>query len=232
MAKVTAFTIVRNEDILIAHTMIHLASLADEVVVVVQPSSDATLMIAKDCADKLPVPCKVAHDRPEKFGWEYSLVHASDLCSHDWAFALNADECFVGASLGVFADIAQSHGVEAVAFPRWHAVAVDAERWFKVEQWCPRVRLFRRDKLRKIDVGIHHGLEHMFSGQISKVPAESGQGRIIEYKAPWHHYRAQLFYDSTGDMNERQKCESSMSPLDLKIGQAFWERMRAEPTNP
>jgi len=205
------------------HLMCHLASLGDEVIVVVQPSTDATLMIAKECATMLPVPCTVIEHNPDQLGWEFSMVEATKHCKYDWVFCLNADESYVGTPLGTVAKMAKAKKLPAVGFRRWHAIACNKDEWFKQERWLPRVRLFLKDHLGGEVQKIHDGLEQRFSGKALNLPKEVG--RIVEFKAPWQHFRNQLFYESRGVLNEAKKCRDKMSALDRKIGRDLWERM-------
>jgi glycosyltransferase involved in cell wall biosynthesis len=224
--KISAYTVVRNEDILMGHLMCHMASIADEVVVLVQPSTDPTLLIARDCAQLLGVPCKVIEHAPEQLGWEFSMVEATKHCKHDWVFCLNADESYVGPPLSKFAKEAKAQKKHAVAFQRWHAVTCNKGEWFKVERWAYRLRLFRKDHLGGEVQKIHDGLENRF--EKDRIEITSDRARILEYKAPWQHYRNQLFYASRGVLNEEMRCRDIMPKIDLQIGKLLWERMEPD----
>jgi glycosyltransferase involved in cell wall biosynthesis len=229
---ISAFTIVRNEEMLIAKHLAHLASIADEVVCVVQPSTDATLLFAQTVAPMLFKPVRIVQHAPEHLGWEFSLKRATEECKHDWCFALTADETYAGAELDKVAKFGKDKDQNAVAIYRYHAVACNAKEWFKIEQWKPEVRLFHKAALLnfKGDLKLHVGLNVVYNQKAVIAPLPGS--RIVEFKPNWHHYKGQLFCKDAGVLNELTQCEEKMPARDLRIGQAFWERMRAEPTNP
>lgn len=227
--KVSAFTIIRQEEDLVTHIMAHLASLGDEVVVIVQPSTDATLMFVNMMADKLFKPCRVIEHTPESPGWEFSLRKALQECKYDWCFGLTADETYVGAPLRLLAKHAKSKNLRAAAIRRLHAVACNPTDFFKFEHPEKRaeVRLVHKQVALNGDgfvYALHRGLNHQFNGKAVLIPWNDG--RILELKSTVRHYKGQLFCDDAGVLNERTQCEEKMPARDLRIGQSLWERMQ------
>lgn len=230
--KITAFTIVRNEEVLIAKHIMHLATLADEVLVIVQPSTDATRLFAKSCANTIlsKAKLKVIEHEPDRPGWEFSIKKACEEASHDWMFGLAADETYCGIPLTQAVRHTKKNNFRAVAIKRLHAINADQKEWFKLEFAKPEVRLFNR--LAKTTLGenaygfpyeLHRGLCHAFHGRAIVLP--DAAGRIIEYKPSWQHYKGQLFCSDAKTFNEVDSCERVMSQRDLRLGRLMWERM-------
>jgi hypothetical protein len=221
--KITAATIVRNEEVLIAKHIIHLASLADEVIVIVQPSTDCTLLFARDCAKRCYTPTRVIEHAPEKRGWEFSLKKICEEAKYDWIFPLTADETYCGEPLQKVAKLAKTKGQKAAAIPRWHSVGANPDEWFKIEQYRPEVRLFHKAALGDFDFALHRGLNQAFNSKAIAVPKEYCS--ILEYKAPSMHYKGQCFCADAGVLNELAQCEQVMKPADLRLGKMLWDRM-------
>jgi hypothetical protein len=216
---VSAFSIARNEEDLIAKHLIHLQSIADEVICVVQPSKDATLLIAREVArQSLGSPIFVIEHAPEKFGWEFSLAHAANSCTSAWVFALCVDETYVGEPLHLLVESARQQKAPAIWIPRLHAVAKNTEEWFKAETYLPQARLVKKSILDpKYAYDLHNGWNQMLAkGCWIRIPED--RARIIELKSPSRHYMGQLFTHARGVMNERAKCEKEMNRADLKLG--------------
>ena len=223
--KITAATVVANEEVLIAKHICDLAALADEVVCVVQPSADATLMIARAVAERMFVPCRVIEQHPDKPGWEYGLETAFKEAKFDWMFMLTADESYVGSPLRNLAKLAKAKKQKAAAIGRWHAIACGNDTWFK-QEGQHEVRLFHKGSVGDFQFGLHRGLNHAFNGRAIQAPPN--WGRIIEAKAAWQHYRTQQFIVSQGHpLNELTQCEEKMPTRDLRIGQAMWEKVES-----
>jgi hypothetical protein len=228
---ISAFTIVRDEELLVTKQIVHLAYLADEVVVIVQPSKDATLSFAKECALCVRN-VRVVEHKPESWGWEYSLRKAMEEAKYDWVFGLPADECFSGAPLADLAKFAKSKGHNAVAMMRRHCVALDpcnpdpSQHWFKQEHpEIGRIRLWNKQAIpRDFKFTLHHGPEYCFDRKAVIPPP--GQALIIELKPAWYHYKGQLFISNERHpLNDLMRCEQLMLQRDLRLGAAFWERM-------
>ena len=221
----SCFTIVRNEELLIAKHLVGLAQLTDDVVCVVQPSADSTVQIARHTAQQLAdygVTVRVMEHEPPKMGKEHSVRFALDQCHHEWYLDVDADETYVGASPG---QIIEEFGgqYEAFSIARWHAVAAHEGRWLKVEPWSHRLRLANKHKVPEhATFDLHIGLDQAFQGR-PVAALDQRVARLLEYKAPWQHYVDQLFYESNGGMNDKAYCEEHLAPVDLAVGRAFFD---------
>ncbi len=221
--RISGVTIIKCEEILVASHMVHMASLVDDLVVIIQPSSDCTLLYARDIARRLDVPCRIIEDEPEKLGWEFSLALAAKEAKHDWLFALTCDESYVGVPLPELAQrgvVAKAH---VVWIPRLHAVGCTPGTWFKTETYVPQARLVRKDAIDpKFPYDLHLGWNQMFySRRGHKVPPETA--RILEYKSPSRHYTGQLFTHARGALTEKVQCEERMAKRDRKLGKLIYK---------
>ncbi len=221
----SAFTIVRNEAILIAKHLIALAAQTRDVVCVVQPSTDATLLFARDVAMQLAdfgCDIRVMPHEPETLGKEYSLAFALEQCRNAWCFNLDADETYVGAPISRLIDKLPG-GAAAVSIPHWHAVAETESEYFKVEPFVPRLRLVNKTRLPKLEFALHQGLDQLL--HLPEVAhLDRSAARILEYKTPSQHYADQLFYESQGcQINEADRCRERMSSGELNAGQSTFK---------
>jgi hypothetical protein len=222
MTDVSAFTIVRNEELLIAKHLAELARHATESVCVVQPSTDCTLMFAQYTATQLAsvgLRCRVVEHAPERLGKEFSLGFALEQCAFDWCFNLDADETYVGRSPAEVIEGSPPYA-SAITLPHVQAVGCTRETWFKEEPVKPKVRLVHRGRLYgNLSVDLHEGLDKLMYGEtVSHLPAS--EGRIVEYKAPWQHYVDQLFYEAEGSpQHEARQCRERLTPQALELGE-------------
>jgi glycosyltransferase involved in cell wall biosynthesis len=225
VSTASCFTIVRNEELLIAKHLVGLAQLTDDVVCVVQPSKDSTVQIARHVGQQLAdfgVTVRVMEHTPPKMGKEHSLRFALAECHHEWCLDVDADETYVGASPGQIIDELGAQ-CEAFSIARWHAVAAHEGRWLKVEPWSHRVRLVNKRRVPgTFTFDVHVGLDHAFHGR-PVTAIDQRVARLLEYKAPWQHYVDQLFYDSRGSLNDKALCEAQMAAPDLAVGKAYFD---------
>ena len=221
MIPVSAFTIVRNEEILIAKHLVALTQLVDEVVCVVQPSDDATLRIANGVARQLAslrVRVNVVSHAPTPIGKEYSLLFAVSQCQHEWCLNLDADETYAGTAPGLLVEGVEG-AIEVVWIERFHAVA-SSTAWFKQER-SMRARLFRKQALREdVRTALHRGLDEYFLGR-SHISAN--HALIVECKATWQHYVDQLFCRAYGAASDYDRCQVKLSEIEKKLGEAFFQ---------
>jgi hypothetical protein len=235
MPRISAFTIVRNEELLIAKHLAELARLAKEVVCVVQPSTDCTLLFARNTAahlGALGTTCHVVEHEPERLGKEFSLAFALERCTFDWCFNLDADEAYVGCSPDELVERASSHAA-FLSIAHFQAVGCTPEAWFKSEPVRAKVRLFDRKRL---DTGrrfaLHVGLDPLLRDEATvHVPAT--EARIVEYKAAWQHYLDQLFYEWEGSpVHEAPACRAVMRPQSLELGETAFRLDRGARRKP
>jgi glycosyltransferase involved in cell wall biosynthesis len=225
MVGISAYTIVRNEEILIAKHLAELTRHARDVLCVVQPSTDATLLFAEHAAAQLAevgLRCRVIEHVPARLGKEFSVRFALEQCAFDWCLNLDADETYVGRPVQ---DVVEALPAQATALSMAHlqAIACTEGAWFKIEPLQPKVRIIDRRRFdTDVDYELHAGLDALRRDQaIAHLP--DSQGRIVEYKAAWQHYVDQLFYESQGSpMHEADACRARMAPRALELGEAVF----------
>lgn len=222
--KVSVVTVVKDEAFLIAKHLCHLASLGDEVICYVQPSCDGTLMIAETMCGQIDVPLKVIPHVPRTIVPEDSLNGLPQDATYDWCMYLNADESYQGRHPSLLADEIPDPKYKAVGFPRWHAVVADNDKFFKVEEWNVRRRLFHKSMVGNVEFRVH---SWSMTQQLQNVSWDVSKevGRIIEYKAAWQHYRRQLFWEKTAKAgSDRILCEDYLPQVEKDIGRMIWKR--------
>jgi hypothetical protein len=203
-----------------------MGAICDEVVCIVQPGKDCTLMFAESVARACPeLKIRVYEHSPPEMGMEFSIVEALTHCAHVYCFRLDADESYVGPPLKTLVKKMKAGSFRAAALPRLHAVGLDgsARKFFKVERWTPQVRLVNKDWVnREFEWDLHMGLNQAYADQPTLNVAQE-QARIIELKSPSRHYASQIWLNNASPINDYTKCRALMSKRDRKLAEAIWK---------
>jgi FkbM family methyltransferase len=164
---ISLLVIACNEEARLAACVASARPQVDEVVVVVQRSSDRTLQVARRVADRvIEHPCHGTE--------EFSRADGIAACSHEWILKLDADE--------ELADDARIRELVAKSFDFWMlrrlTTAGDA-----VLEDLPHGRLFRKHKA-TFRAALHHGFEPTGGATVAVAT-----GIAIRHAKTWYEQR-------------------------------------------
>jgi glycosyltransferase involved in cell wall biosynthesis len=147
--KLSVTVITRNEEADIAEAL-RSVRWADELVVVDASSSDDTVTIARQLADRV-----VVRDWP---GYVAQKNHAASIASHDWVLSVDADERVTPAlaeEIRALLSAAPAHVAYRIPRITWHL-----GRWMRSTDWYPdwQLRLYDRRRARWAGQYVHEAV--------------------------------------------------------------------------
>ncbi len=159
MAKVSTTIITYNEEHNIERCLKSVVPFSDEIVVVESHSTDRTRAIASAMGARV-----IANDWP---GYGRQRQFALDHATHEWVFAIDADEEVSPELCAEIRALDYSHDGYEVPRPVWYL-----NRWIKHGVWYPGhvLRLFRKDKARVTSDVIHESV--LVSGKIARLRSD------------------------------------------------------------
>ena len=153
---------------------------ADERIVVDAGSTDDTVALARQLADRVEA-------RPWP-GYGAQKNHAASLASHDWVLSLDADEAVTDALRAQIAALPAAPDAAAFRMPRvtWYL-----GRWIRSTDWYPdrAVRLYDRRRARWDDRPVHEAL--LVDGSIANLAGELEHrpyANVAEHVTRMNHY--------------------------------------------
>lgn len=147
MGTLSVVVITRNEEASLA-ACLEAVAFADEIVVVDDRSTDATVMVARRFTDR------VFERELDRFGRQKQFAIEQARC--DWVFVLDADERVPPELAAEIQDVvgrddADIDGYKLRRLTWLFGVPVDFSGWFK----CSHLRLFRHGRARFVDRRVH-----------------------------------------------------------------------------
>lgn len=180
-SRLSVFLIVHNEERHLGDCLASVAGLADEIVVLDDGSTDATVAIARAAG------AHVAHRPFDDFG--HQKQHALELCTGDWVFSIDADERVTPELAGAIRAHVDAPANAAGAWVRRQLVYLGAPLRFggTGSDWV--LRLARRDASRFELLPVHehilvHGPTVRLAGRLRHIKYE----RLAEHVAQVNRY--------------------------------------------
>ena len=179
---------------------------AAEIIVVDDLSTDNTVKIAQELADKVLI--KKMEIEGVHRNWAYAQAR------RDWVLSLDSDERMTGELRREISEVLAAH-TAFVAFttPRRNYIG---DRWVKGGGWYPsaQVKLFRKDKFRFEEVEVH--------------PRAFIEGDCGHLKGDIIHYSYKGYEDFLNKLNKQTTLEAQKwvrTGRKMSMGRAFWRAM-------
>lgn len=147
MVKVSVVVLTKNEQEKIRDCLLSVKAWADEIVVVDDESSDNTVSITREFTDRVLVRKMDIEGRHRN--WAYSQV------GNDWVLSLDADERVTEElKREIELVLKEPKDFNGFTIPRKNFIG---QTWVKSSGWypSPQLKLFRKDKFRYEEVGVH-----------------------------------------------------------------------------
>jgi len=209
--NLTAFLIVRNEQLLLPRCLDSLAGVVDEIVVLDTGSQDDTVAILEAAAaDSAPPPLRWQPHRFRDFG--SARQAALDLVRTEWALWIDADEMVTLAlrqrllELRVSGDLASCDGWEIGLENRVYGRVMRAR--CLVGQY--RLSLFRTRQAQYSDSLVHEGIQLAPSSRVGRIEEPLRHDTLVS----WHRYLNKVsFYTDLETRDSRKR----FNPLHLVV---------------
>lgn len=142
----SAVVLTKNEEGCIRDCLLSIKDWVDEIIVVDDESTDNTVTIAKEYADR------VLRRKMDLEGVHRNWAYAQ--AKHGWVLSLDADEKASKELKGEISQAIESKEVVAFDIPLRNFIG---NYWVRHGGWYPaaKVRLFRKDKFKYEEVGVH-----------------------------------------------------------------------------